>query len=232
MFDTQKFGGYLCRLRKRADMTQAEVADRLNVTRQAISRYEQGDCFPDVSILVQIADLFRVSLDELIGAGEPTRGESAILASVAKGERAPVPERIEDIVGLAPHLRPSVLNSLSAGLAQQGIDISNIVALAEYLGDDSVIAMLEKARFDTIPPALMEKLMPFLETRSKAVIFDRILTGEMDWHFLYPMLLYSDGMGSQVEAAVMEGALPWEALELMRKAQAEKWERRRRNDEL
>ena len=232
MFDTQKFGGYLCRLRKNADMTQAEVADILNVTRQAVSRYERGDCFPDVSILVQIAEIFHVTLDELVGAGEPTRGESVILTSVARGEKAPIPEHIEDIVSLAPHLKPSVLNSLSAGLAQQGIDISNIVTLAEYLGDDSVIAMLEKAKFDTIPPALMEKLMPFLEARSKAAIFDRIISGEMDWHFLYPMLLYSDGMSSQVEAAVMEGALPWEALVLMRKAQAEKWERRRRNDEL
>ena len=232
MFDTQKFGGYLCRLRKNADMTQAEVADRLNVTRQAISRYEQGDCFPDVSILVQIADIFHVPLDELIGAGEPTRGESAILASVARGEKTPMPGRIEDIVSLAPHLKPSVLSALSAGLARQGIDISNIVALAEYLGEDSVIALLENAKFEDLPLDLMEKLMPFLETKSKAVIFDRILSGEMDWHFLFPMLLYSDGMSSQVEAAVVEGALPWEALPLVRKALTEKWERRRRNDEL
>ena len=43
MFDTQKFGGYLARLRKRADLTQSEVAERLNVTRQAVSKYEMGD---------------------------------------------------------------------------------------------------------------------------------------------------------------------------------------------
>lgn len=231
MFDTQKFGGYLSRLRKNADMTQAEVADKLNVTRQAISRYEQGDCFPDVSVLVQIADIFHVTLDELIGAGEPSRGESAILSSVARGERAAAPERIEDIVSLAPYLKPSVLGDLSARLAQQGIDISNIVALAEYLQDDSVISMLKKANFDTIPLDLMEKLMPFLEPKSKAAIFEKLLSGEMDWHFLYPMLLYTDSMSSQVEAAVVEGALPWEALPLMRKALAEKRARRKRDGE-
>lgn len=231
MFDTKKFGGYLSRLRKNADMTQAEVADRLNVTRQAISRYEQGDCFPDVSVLVQIADIFHVTLDELIGAGEPSRGESAILSSVARGEQAAAPENIEDIVSLAPYLKPSVLGELSAGLAQQGIDISNIVALAEYLQDDSVIAMLRKANFDTIPLDLMEKLMPFLEPRSKSAIFEKLLSGEVDWHFLYPMLLYSDGMNSHVEAAVVEGALPWEALSLMQKALAEKHARRKKNGE-
>ena len=91
--------------------------------------------------------------------------------------------------------------------------------------------MLKKANFDTIPLDLMEKLMPFLEPKSKAAIFEKLLSGEMDWHFLYPMLLYTDSMSSQVEAAVVEGALPWEALPLMRKALAEKRARRKRDGE-
>lgn len=65
MFSTKKFGGYLSRLRKSADMTQSELADKLNITRQAVSNYERGDSFPDVSILVLIADIFGISLDML-----------------------------------------------------------------------------------------------------------------------------------------------------------------------
>ena len=45
MFDTIKFGAFLAKLRKSADMTQSELGDRLNLTRQAISRYECGDSF-------------------------------------------------------------------------------------------------------------------------------------------------------------------------------------------
>ena len=71
IFNTQKFGGYIALLRKKADMTQSELADRLNITRQAVSKYEVGDSFPDVSILVSIAEVFGVTLDELIAAGEP-----------------------------------------------------------------------------------------------------------------------------------------------------------------
>ena len=97
MFDTKKFGGYLSRLRKNADMTQIELADRLNLTRQAISRYEHGDSFPDVSILVLIADIFNITLDELIGSGEPTRGESRILEGIASGDEYVTAENIEDI---------------------------------------------------------------------------------------------------------------------------------------
>ena len=56
MFDTMKFGKALSTLRKQSDMTQNEVADRLNLSRQAISKYERGESFPDISVLVMIAD--------------------------------------------------------------------------------------------------------------------------------------------------------------------------------
>ena len=232
VFDTKKFGGYLSHLRKNADMTQMELADRLNLTRQAISRYEHGESFPDISILVLIADVFHVTIDELVKSGEPTRGESAILEGIATGNENVNVENIEDIVNLAPYLKPSVLTKLSSGLAKNGIDISNIVSLAEYLNDDSVIAMLENAQCESINLELLEKLMPFLETRSKHTIFQKILEGEIDWRFLRPILIYSEGLQSQVEAAVVEGALPWETLDLMRQTLREIWNRKMKNDEI
>ena len=229
MFDIKKFGGYLSRLRKSADMTQMELADRLNLTRQAVSRYEQGDSFPDVSILVTIADIFHVTLDELISSGDPTRGEAVILEKTAQGREAeaPGPEHMEDVLNLAPYLKPSILSRLSAGLAKQGIDISGIVALAEYLNDDGTAAMLENARFEKVSPMLLEKLMPLLNERSKYTIFQKIFEGELDWHLLRLIILYTDDMDSQIEAAVVEGALPQEALKLLRETNKEMWERQK-----
>ena len=232
MFDTKKFGANISRLRKNADMTQMELADRLNLTRQAISRYEHGESFPDVSILVMIAEDFSITLDELISSGEPTRGESLILESVAKGDDSVTAESIEDIVSLAPYLKPSILTKLAAGLSRQGIDISNILALAEYLNDESVIDMLEKTSFEAVSMELLEKLMPFLEPKSKYTIFQKILDGEMDWHLLRPIMMYTEGMESLIEASVVEGALPQEALDLMRETRSEIRALQRKNGEL
>lgn len=232
MFNTQIFGGYLSRLRKGADMTQSELAEKLSVTRQAISGYERGDSFPDVSILVLIADIFGITLDELINSGEPTRGESLILGNVAVGNGDLIAGSISDIVNLAPLLKPSVLDKLSAGLSQKGIDISDIVELAEYLNEDSVVTMLENATFDTISDELLERLMPLLDYRSKCTVFEKILDGEMDWHLIKSLLPYAEYMTSQIEAAVVEGALPKEALNVMREGLAELWDKRQKNGEL
>ncbi|MBR3998259.1 MAG: helix-turn-helix transcriptional regulator, partial [Clostridia bacterium] len=123
IFNTQKFGGYIALLRKKADMTQSELADRLNITRQAVSKYEVGDSFPDVSILVSIAEVFGVTLDELIAAGEPTDGESRVLGELALGKET-LADNMDDVMNLAPLLRPSTLEKISSKLALHGVDIS------------------------------------------------------------------------------------------------------------
>ena len=184
MFDTMKFGKALSTLRKQADMTQNEVADRLNLSRQAISKYERGESFPDISVLVMIAELFHVTLDQLINYGEPTKGESAILENVAKGNADIIAENIADVVNLAPLLKPSILTKLSHQFEKQGIDISDIITLAEYLNDEAVVKLIEKATFDDINDELLEKFIPMLNHDSKEAIFQKILDGEMDWHFI------------------------------------------------
>lgn len=215
MFDTMKFGRALSSLRKQADMTQSEVADRLNMSRQAVSKYERGESFPDISVLVMIAELFDVSLDDLIGYGEPTDGESSLLQSIAQGNTDVVAENIADVVNLAPLLKPSILTKLSQQFERQGIDISDIIDLAEYLNDGAVVKLIETATFDDINDELLAKFIPMLDRTSKEAIFQKILNGEMDWHFIKTLLPYADYIRTQIEAAVVEGALPWEALEIL-----------------
>ena len=230
MFDTMKFGKALSTLRKQADMTQNEVADRLNLSRQAISKYERGESFPDISILVMIAELFNVTLDELINYGEPTKGESTILKNVAKGNADIIAENIADVVNLAPLLKPSILTKLSHQFEKQGIDISDIITLAEYLNDESVVTLIENATFDDINNELLEKFIPMLNHNSKEAIFQKILDGEMDWHFIKVLLPYADYMTTQIEAAIVAGALPWEVLDILRNYHWEKNEYRRKEN--
>ena len=113
MFNTAEFGAYLARMRKNADMTQSELAERLNLTRQAISKYETGDSFPDISILIEVAKIFEITLDELINSGNPTKGETKIIKNIID-EGGETSVEINDLVNLAPLIKAfSVLSQKS-----------------------------------------------------------------------------------------------------------------------
>lgn len=60
------FNEKLKMLRKENDFTQEELAEKLNVSRQAITKWESGDGIPDIENLKQISVLFNTSIDELV----------------------------------------------------------------------------------------------------------------------------------------------------------------------
>ena len=55
-------------LRQNRKMTQAELAEKLNYSDKAVSKWERGESVPDVLVLKSIADMFGVSLDYLLEA--------------------------------------------------------------------------------------------------------------------------------------------------------------------
>ena len=65
-----EFGAFLRVLREEKGMTQQSLADRLYVTRQAVSRWECGARYPDVLTTKKLAEIFEVSIDELVSGEE------------------------------------------------------------------------------------------------------------------------------------------------------------------
>ncbi len=59
--------------RKKLNLTQAQLAERLNVTRQAVSRWESGTGLPDLSMAVPLARALGITTDELLRFGERYR---------------------------------------------------------------------------------------------------------------------------------------------------------------
>lgn len=55
-------------IRKQKGLSQQELAVRLNVVRQTISKWEKGLSVPDADMLTKIADIFEVSVSQLLGA--------------------------------------------------------------------------------------------------------------------------------------------------------------------
>ena len=72
------FGKVLRELRKDANMTQEQLAQKLAISPQAVSRWETDFAMPDISLIVPIAEIFEVSTDVLLGHEEKAFDLSAI----------------------------------------------------------------------------------------------------------------------------------------------------------
>ena len=72
--DTLEFGKYVRKRRKAMNMTQAELAAKLNISDKAVSKWEMGKSFPDITILEQLAEELGITLSQLIMCDEEVKG--------------------------------------------------------------------------------------------------------------------------------------------------------------
>ena len=70
-----KIGEKIKELRKSQDVTQEKLADYLNISYQAVSKWENGLALPDITLLPQLAIFFGVTVDELLGVTKPEQSQ-------------------------------------------------------------------------------------------------------------------------------------------------------------
>jgi AbrB family looped-hinge helix DNA binding protein len=95
-------------LRNKQKLTQEEVAERIGVTRQAVAKWENGDSLPDIVNCQALADLYDVSLDDLVRHDSEEQGipippkHKHLFGVVTIGERGQIvlPKKARDIFRL------------------------------------------------------------------------------------------------------------------------------------
>lgn len=75
--ERKSIGTFIAALRKSHGMTQRELAEQLNVSDKAVSRWERDECAPDITLLPVIAELFSVTTDELLSGERRPDGAPA-----------------------------------------------------------------------------------------------------------------------------------------------------------
>ena len=76
----------ILKLRTGQNLSQGELADRLEVSRQSVSKWETGQSVPELEKIVRLADLFGVSVDELVGDGDAPAGAAPERADTPAAE--------------------------------------------------------------------------------------------------------------------------------------------------
>ena len=108
--DQKKIGDFLKVLRKEKGLTQEQLAQQLHVSGRTVSRWETGSNMPDISLLIEIAEFYDVSIPEIVSGerkdsqmNEETREVARTLSEYAESEKEAVLRKIraESILGVS-----------------------------------------------------------------------------------------------------------------------------------
>lgn len=106
--DQKQIGSFLKELRKEKNLTQEQLAEKLNVSGRTVSRWETGANMPDISLLVEISEIYEVSIPEIINGerksenmNEEIKETAEKMADYAKVEKETIIRNIrnESIMG-------------------------------------------------------------------------------------------------------------------------------------
>ena len=118
----QSIGKQIAAYRKKLGMTQEQLAKHMDVTNQAVSKWETDQSCPDIQLLPRLADLFEISLDALVEKRDLHRegppGKYVLgVVTVDKNNCIPLTEKAMLLFGLQPGDRLLLLGDENRGLA-------------------------------------------------------------------------------------------------------------------
>ena len=126
--DNKKIGRFIAAQRKQLSMTQRELAEQLNMSNRAVSKWETGEGYPDITVLPALAEILRVTVDELL-AGE--KNAPGLEAGNMDVNTPPGTYRVKDTREQAGYLLENGLRRFSyLYMAALGIVMLGIIASA------------------------------------------------------------------------------------------------------
>ena len=168
MFDMKQIGKKITDLRKEHNMTQMELADKLGISFQAVSNWERGNTMPDISKLPELAEIFHISVDELLNGKAPL--VEAVLNDTVDEyiEEGNVTE--QEIADTLPLLKP-----------EQAEEIVNKVDLSKFHDISSFLPFMDSDALAEIAMEYVEQgdsvdeLLPFLDEEDVSSIAHKFM---------------------------------------------------------
>ena len=166
-----ELGGQIKRHRTRLGLSQEELADRIFVTRQSVSNWENGGTYPDLQSLLRLSDLFGLSLDELIKGDIETMKEEINRLEIQKMNRwggilallmltlmlLPAPLlKLLDTAGFLLVMAPLFLVGMAVALKVEKIKKDNDVHTYK-----EILAFSEGRRLDELDKAVEKGKRPY-----------------------------------------------------------------------
>lgn len=141
--DMVETGKKIARLRREAGITQMALADKLNISFQAVSNWERGQTMPDIAKLYELSDIFGVSIDTILGN---TRN-AEILSAADTGVMPEETPTIDELAEVAPILKTAQTDTLAEIIIEKEgkiMDVNSILKVIDYLSEDFINEIADK----------------------------------------------------------------------------------------
>ena len=192
MIDNIKVGKTIAALRQERGMTQQQLAATLNISHQAVSKWENGAALPDIATMLELTRLFGVTVEQLIN------GEIPVEEPEVKPAGKRLDEHLHNIGNFVSNMvdgifRPAVEHSAAASTDEaeepvhapeeeyeakaetgsaRGLDMQKILRMAPFMSKSALESLLTE-NIDTLTVDDISKLAPFLSRST----LDSVLCG-------------------------------------------------------
>ena len=171
MFNMENIGLKISQLRKSNNMTQMELADKMNISFQAVSNWERGNSMPDISKLPELAQLFGVTIDEIL------EEKSELLNAVVNDNMEEYLDNncvtSEQIDNIAPILKPDQVDTIVEKMPIHNLD--EIMNLLPFISRNIVNQLARKAAEECNYRDLSE-VAPFADINVSDEIADKMVS--------------------------------------------------------
>lgn len=159
MFNMENIGRTISELRKSQGMTQMELADRMDISFQAVSNWERGNSMPDISKLPELAQLFGVTIDKLLGE------KSELLENVVNDTTAEYlgsnNVASDEFKQIAPLLKPEQADEIFENI-NPSLELSEIADILPFISRNIINELALKAANIEDYNGL-EEIIPFVD---------------------------------------------------------------------
>lgn len=159
MLEPMKIGLYLMNLRKDNNLTQNQLAEKLHISHQAVSKWESGNALPDTEMLLLLSNIYGVTVDDILRASAI---EDDLQEQEDEVEETPSQEKLTD----ACMEKDSKANDIT---------IQSILNLAPYAGSETLDVLVRKfVKNNDYTFEEIVDLAPYLEEETLGVFVDAL----------------------------------------------------------
>lgn len=111
--NAKQMGAFLQTERRKLGMTQSELSEKLNVSPQAVSNWERGESFPDITVLPDLAGALHCSVDAILSGGKGCGGFRRHITVAQMQEALSALDRIGELLGRDHFIYQCILDALN-----------------------------------------------------------------------------------------------------------------------